>query len=91
MTTPDARPGRSLSGNVEAAAPLPVNDVEPLRPDDHEHRRAGVEPALHGFDEKGQLAGVIDNAFYYGVAEQHGLHAHLPASARTRNMIGATA
>ena len=46
---------------------------------------------LHGFDEKGQLAGVIDNAFYYGIAEQHGLHAHLPASARTRNLIGATA
>ena len=46
---------------------------------------------LHGFDEKGQLAGVIDNAFYYGIAEQHGLHGHLPASARTRNLIGATA
>jgi hypothetical protein len=40
-----------VSGNVEATAPLPVNDVEPLRPDDHEHRRAGVEPALNGVDE----------------------------------------
>lgn len=47
--------------------------------------------SLHGFDEAGQLAGVIDNAFYYAVAEQNGLHSHLPASAQTRNLIKAEA
>ena len=47
--------------------------------------------SLHGLDDAGQLAGVIDNAFYFAVAEQNGLHKHLSASAQTRDMIEATA
>ncbi len=46
---------------------------------------------LHGLDEQGQLAGVIDNNFYFALAEQHGLHTHLPSAVRTRNLIEATA